>query len=115
MAVALKSMITFSERKDFDPALLVRLYDCAPWAQARTVDGIREMLAQTDLAMSVWDGPQLVGFGRVAERPWAENGALRAAPLVNVSLAADHRVSDGHRGARFLAALRELLQHPEAL
>ena len=57
----------------------------------------------------------LVGFGRVAERPWAENGALRAAPLVNVSLAADHRVSDGHRGARFLAALRELLQHPEAL
>jgi ribosomal protein S18 acetylase RimI-like enzyme len=58
-------MITFSERKDFDPALLVRLYDCAPWANARTVDGIRDMLAHTDLAISAWDGPHLVGFGRV--------------------------------------------------
>ncbi len=57
----------------------------------------------------------LVGFGRIVERPWAEDGALRAAPLVSASLAADHRVSDGHRGALFLAALRELLQHPEKL
>ncbi|HYM38179.1 MAG TPA: GNAT family N-acetyltransferase [Nitrospiraceae bacterium] len=58
-------MITFSERKDFDPTLLVRLYDCAPWAKARTVAGITDMLAHTDLAISVWDGPQLIGFGRV--------------------------------------------------
>lgn len=36
-------------------------------------------------------------------------------PTVMASLAADHRVSDGHRGARFLAELRELLQQPEAL
>jgi len=57
----------------------------------------------------------LVGFGRVAERPWAEDGALRAMPVVTASLAADHRVSDGHRGARFLAELRSLLQKPEAL
>lgn len=58
-------MITISERKDFDPALLVRLYDCASWARARTVDGIRDMLAHTDLAISAWDGTKLVGFGRV--------------------------------------------------
>lgn len=57
----------------------------------------------------------LVGFGRVAERAWAEDGALRAIPVVTASLAADHRVSDGHRGARFLAALRGLLQKPEEL
>lgn len=57
----------------------------------------------------------LVGFGRIAERPWAEGGELRAMPTVTVSLAADHRVSDGHRGALFLAEIRELLQHPEAL
>ena len=54
----------------------------------------------------------LVGFGRVAERPWVEDGRLVAMPLVTASLAADHRVSDGHRGALFLAALRELLQQP---
>jgi pyruvate dehydrogenase E2 component (dihydrolipoamide acetyltransferase) len=57
----------------------------------------------------------IVGFGRVAERPWVEDGAVRAMPLVTASLAADHRVSDGIRGARFLAELRDRLQHPEAL
>jgi ribosomal protein S18 acetylase RimI-like enzyme len=58
-------MITFSERKDFDPALLLALYRSAPWAQHRTADGVKEMLAHTDLAISAWDGPRLVGFGRV--------------------------------------------------
>jgi pyruvate dehydrogenase E2 component (dihydrolipoamide acetyltransferase) len=57
----------------------------------------------------------LVGFGRIAERPWAENGWIRALPQVTASLAADHRVSDGHRGALFLAELRECLQRPEEL
>jgi pyruvate dehydrogenase E2 component (dihydrolipoamide acetyltransferase) len=57
----------------------------------------------------------LVGFGRLAERAWAEDGSLRAMPVVVATLAADHRASDGHRGARFLAELREFLQRPEAL
>ncbi|WP_455275329.1 dihydrolipoamide acetyltransferase family protein [Ralstonia thomasii] len=57
----------------------------------------------------------LVGFGRITEQPWAENGGLKVVPAVTASLSADHRVSDGHRGALFLTELRELLQHPEAL
>jgi pyruvate dehydrogenase E2 component (dihydrolipoamide acetyltransferase) len=57
----------------------------------------------------------LVGFGRVTERPWAVDGGLRVAPVVTATLAADHRVSDGHRGGLFLAALRELLQNPAEL
>ncbi len=57
----------------------------------------------------------LVGFGRVAERPWVEGGQVVAMPTVVASLAADHRVSDGHRGALFLARVRELLQQPESL
>ena len=57
----------------------------------------------------------LVGFGRIAERALAEDGALRAAPVVTATLSGDHRASDGHRGARFLAALREQLQRPEEL
>jgi pyruvate dehydrogenase E2 component (dihydrolipoamide acetyltransferase) len=36
-------------------------------------------------------------------------------PVLSASLAADHRVSDGHRGARFLARLSDALQRPEAL
>ena len=57
----------------------------------------------------------LVGFGRIVEQPWVENGALSAMPAVTASLAADHRVSDGHRGALFLAELRDLLQQPESM
>lgn len=57
----------------------------------------------------------LVGFGRVTDQPWVENGALGVMPMVTASLAADHRVSDGHRGALFLAELRDLLQQPENL
>jgi pyruvate dehydrogenase E2 component (dihydrolipoamide acetyltransferase) len=57
----------------------------------------------------------IVGFGRVAPRPWAEDGMIGAVPAVVASLAADHRVSDGHRGARFLAAIAARLQEPETL
>jgi pyruvate dehydrogenase E2 component (dihydrolipoamide acetyltransferase) len=57
----------------------------------------------------------LVGFGRIAMRPWAQDGAIRVLPVLRATLAADHRVSDGHRGALFLSELRELLQQPQAL
>lgn len=58
----------------------------------------------------------IVGFGRVAPRPLVdEAGGVIAAPAVTATLAADHRVSDGHRGALFLATLRDALQQPEQL
>jgi pyruvate dehydrogenase E2 component (dihydrolipoamide acetyltransferase) len=57
----------------------------------------------------------IVGFGRIAERAWVVDGALAPRPLVIVTLAADHRVSDGHRGGLFLAAVDRLLQAPERL
>ncbi len=57
----------------------------------------------------------IVGFGRVAPRPWAEGEAMRVLPTVVASLSADHRVSDGHRGALFLDQLAKLLQEPEKL
>ena len=57
----------------------------------------------------------LVGFGRVAERPWVEAGKVLLRPVVTASLSADHRVSDGHRGALFLRELADLLQRPEEL
>lgn len=57
----------------------------------------------------------LVGLGRVSVRPWVVDGAVVALPVVTATLSADHRVSDGHRGARFLTALAEALQHPEKL
>lgn len=57
----------------------------------------------------------LVGFGRIAERPWAEGGMLGVRPCVTATLAADHRATDGHQGALFLEALNRHLQLPEGL
>lgn len=57
----------------------------------------------------------LVGFGRVAQRPWVAGGRVEARPVVTVTLAADHRASDGHRGSQFLAAVAEHLGRPEQL
>jgi pyruvate dehydrogenase E2 component (dihydrolipoamide acetyltransferase) len=57
----------------------------------------------------------LIGIGRVAERAWVEDGRVVALPVLTASLAADHRVSDGHRGALFLARLSDQLQRPQEL
>ena len=54
----------------------------------------------------------LVGFGKVTQRPWADDGKLVVVPVVTASLAADHRASDGHRGGLFLAEIARLLQDP---
>jgi pyruvate dehydrogenase E2 component (dihydrolipoamide acetyltransferase) len=57
----------------------------------------------------------LVGFGKVGERPWVVAGQVVPLTAVTLTLAADHRVSDGHAGARFLADITARLQHPETL
>lgn len=57
----------------------------------------------------------LVGFGGIVTRPWVLNGVVCAQPVLRATLAADHRVSDGHQGALFLAELRDLLQQPQVL
>jgi pyruvate dehydrogenase E2 component (dihydrolipoamide acetyltransferase) len=58
---------------------------------------------------------RLVGFGRITEQPWADNGMLGVRPVLIASLAGDHRATDGHRGAQFLDALNRHLQSPEKL
>ena len=57
----------------------------------------------------------LVGFGKVVERPWAENGMLGIRPVVTATLSADHRATDGRQGAQFLDALNQYLQEVEKL
>jgi len=57
----------------------------------------------------------LIGFGRIVESPWAENGMLGIRPVLTATLAGDHRATDGHRGAQFLTALHRWLQEPEKL
>lgn len=61
--------------------------------------------------------PQLaiVGFGRIAPRPWVVDGQVAARQTVHLSLAADHRASDGHIGGQLLAAIAQALQRPQTL
>lgn len=54
----------------------------------------------------------LVGFGAPRLKPIIHEGTIKPRLAVTVSLAADHRVSDGRRGAIFLAEIDRLLQEP---
>jgi pyruvate dehydrogenase E2 component (dihydrolipoamide acetyltransferase) len=57
----------------------------------------------------------IVGFGAPGPRAWPTAEGVASRPVVTATLSADHRVSDGHRGALFLAEVDCLLQDPEAL
>jgi pyruvate dehydrogenase E2 component (dihydrolipoamide acetyltransferase) len=57
----------------------------------------------------------IVGFGKISERPWVVDKQIVPRSVLTATLSADHRVSDGHRGGLFLAAVDRLLQEPERL
>jgi len=57
----------------------------------------------------------LVGFGKLVQRPWAVDGKVVVRPVIQATLAADHRASDGHRGGLFLTAIERRLQEPQSL
>jgi pyruvate dehydrogenase E2 component (dihydrolipoamide acetyltransferase) len=57
----------------------------------------------------------LVGIGAARRRPWIVGEAIQVRSIVTFSLAADHRVSDGHTGALFLRRIEKLLMTPEKL
>jgi pyruvate dehydrogenase E2 component (dihydrolipoamide acetyltransferase) len=80
-----------------------------------TVTSLGEQGVETVFGIVYPPQVAIVGFGRIAERPWVVDGAVVARPLVTAALSADHRVSDGHRGGLFLAALERLLQAPGRL
>jgi len=70
-----------------------------------------------DLLLPIIYPPQvaIVGFGSVLERPWAVDGRVEVRPVLNLTLAADHRVTDGRLGAQFLARIRDWLMKPAEL
>jgi pyruvate dehydrogenase E2 component (dihydrolipoamide acetyltransferase) len=57
----------------------------------------------------------IVGFGKTVVRPWVVDGAIGPRSVITITLSADHRVSDGHAGALFLAEIGKLLQEPDKL
>jgi pyruvate dehydrogenase E2 component (dihydrolipoamide acetyltransferase) len=115
-----------AEQDDTD-ALMARLTDLVRRARRGSLRS-SEIAPGTLTVSSLADGgpdalygviypPQvaLVGVGGIAERPWAVSGMLTVRPTVTVTLAADHRATDGRTGAAFLEALTAALGHPEEL
>ncbi len=80
-----------------------------------TVTSLGEQGVETVYGVIYAPQVALIGFGNLAERPWAANGMVGARPVIAATLSADHRVSDGHRGGRYLGTLDRLLQEPEKL
>lgn len=109
------------------PALMERLQDLVRRARrgglraselgspTATVTALGEQ--GVDSVYGVIHPPQvaMIGFGSPHRRPVAVDEMLAIRPVVEVSLAADHRVCDGHLGARFLNEIDAQLQQPEAL
>jgi pyruvate dehydrogenase E2 component (dihydrolipoamide acetyltransferase) len=80
-----------------------------------TVTNLGEQGVESVLGVIYPPQVALVGFGKISERPVAIEGLLGVRPMMDTTLAGDHRVSDGHRGGRFLLAIARLLQEPEKL
>jgi pyruvate dehydrogenase E2 component (dihydrolipoamide acetyltransferase) len=67
-----------------------------------------------DSVLGVIFPPQvaLVGVGRIVDRVLAVDGAPQVRPTVELTLAADHRVTGGHEGSRCLDAIVAWLERP---
>ena len=57
----------------------------------------------------------IVGIGKTVMRPWVVDSAIEPRSVISITLSGDHRASDGHAGALFLAEIGKLLQEPEKL
>jgi pyruvate dehydrogenase E2 component (dihydrolipoamide acetyltransferase) len=57
----------------------------------------------------------ILSVGELAERPVVRDGQLVARWVMTATLSADHRVLYGADAARFLAAVREILERPLTL
>ena len=57
----------------------------------------------------------IIGFGGSSQQPFIENGMLGIRTVFTVTLAGDHRATDGLIGSDFLVTLNKQLQNPEAL
>ena len=80
-----------------------------------TVTNLGEQSVETVFGVIYPPQVALVGFGEIYESVSVIEGRIKGCRKINASLSADHRASDGHRGAMFLDAINKLLQEPEKL
>jgi pyruvate dehydrogenase E2 component (dihydrolipoamide acetyltransferase) len=118
--------IHHADKKSIDE-LMAALNDMIPRARAMKLRS-SELSESTFTVTNLGEGnvesvygviypPQvaIAGFGSITEQPWAEMGMLDVRPVLNISLSADHRATDGATGSRFLMAVKNYLSKPESL
>lgn len=54
----------------------------------------------------------IIGPNKLRELPVVRSGQIAVRKMMNISSAFDHRIVDGHDAARFIQALKRLLEHP---
>ena len=57
----------------------------------------------------------MLAVGSVADRAVVRDGKVTVASVMNTTLSADHRVSDGAEGARFILEIKRILENPLSL
>lgn len=57
----------------------------------------------------------LIGLGKIRKEAVSEGDTLKSIFVIDVSLSADHRVTDGLSGAKFLADIDKVLNNPQDL
>ena len=68
-----------------------------------------------DTLMPIIYPPQvaIIGCGQIVSRPWVKDGEVHVRQIMSITVAGDHRVSDGRSAARFLSRLEQRLTAPE--
>jgi pyruvate dehydrogenase E2 component (dihydrolipoamide acetyltransferase) len=57
----------------------------------------------------------ILAIGRTVDTPVGRDGQVVLRPMATFTLSSDHRIVDGVTAARFIADLREAIEHPEGL
>ena len=80
-----------------------------------TVTSLGDLGASTVFGIIYPPQVALVGFGSVLEKPAAIDGQIVPRQMMDLTLSADHRQTDGRQGALFLSGIKEILESPEEL
>ncbi|MCC6920199.1 MAG: 2-oxo acid dehydrogenase subunit E2 [Alphaproteobacteria bacterium] len=80
-----------------------------------TVTSLGESIADTIFPVIYPPQVAIVGMGGIVQRAWVVDGRIEPRQVLRISLAADHRASNGIQGARFLEIMGRLLQEPGKL
>jgi len=83
--------------------------------QTITITNLGDLGVESVLGVIYPPQVAIVGIGRIMDKPWAENDMLSVRKVVQITLAGDHRATDGRIGAQFLDKLDKILQKPEEL